>query len=160
MAGRWIAITGPVTLCAHAASTTPGAITYCWQGPNSASGACLPTVNPGVNDSCITVTQPGTYYISASHNGGCTVLDSVVVLDSIDIIPPTITCPANTTIDCPTAVTWGMQRPPIMQIKTWTLRWSARLPAEAVLPFIPVFSVQQMTVVTLQPAALRSLFAI
>ena len=80
------------TLCAHAVSTQQGTISYCWS--TTLGGNCIDT------DSCLTVSTPGKYYVSAAVNNGCIAVDSITVTGNTDITPPTINCPDPINVQC------------------------------------------------------------
>ncbi|HAD12119.1 MAG TPA: hypothetical protein DCF33_06735 [Saprospirales bacterium] len=79
------------TLQLNSGGPSGSGVTYSWVGPNNfTSGAVNPTI-PNA-----TPAASGTYSVTVNDNG-C--VNSATVTASVaDAIPPTITCPANTTL--------------------------------------------------------------
>ncbi|WP_207493383.1 PKD domain-containing protein [Aridibaculum aurantiacum] len=91
---------GPVcsgnTLTLEASTTTTGAITYAWTGPN---GFINNTQNPSINN--VSVAATGTYHVTATLNGCTSAAGSIAVVVNQTPAAPTVTsnspvCTGNT----------------------------------------------------------------
>ncbi len=79
------------TLQLNAGGPTGAGITYSWTGPNNfTSGLSNPSI------ATATPAASGTYFVTVNDNG-CIGTSSVTASVS-DVVPPTISCPANTTL--------------------------------------------------------------
>jgi len=79
------------TLQLNSGGATGAGITYSWTGPNNfisdQSNPSIPNATPAAS---------GTYFVTINDNG-CIGTSSVIASVS-DVVPPMITCPANTTV--------------------------------------------------------------
>ncbi|HXR79654.1 MAG TPA: LamG domain-containing protein, partial [Saprospiraceae bacterium] len=67
--------------------TASGGRSYSWDGGNS----------PNTAENSFTL--PGVYTVTVTGYNGCTATNSITILESQDVTPPTITCPTTITIN-------------------------------------------------------------
>ncbi|MEO7175237.1 MAG: ice-binding family protein [Saprospiraceae bacterium] len=89
--GPSCSITGNQVICQGQSSTfctEAGALGYQWSN--------------GATTNCITVSAAGNYIVTVTYAGACTSVCSRTL--SVNTIPPTITCPANISLNCSSSI--------------------------------------------------------